>query len=169
MLAELHTDPAALARTRERNIFSDRDWALLRIDPPMSTPALDRFTHDPVPGESAWLIGFPDHYLPEGWRNELRWPLAEGWTPPTPLVFVGTISRVREGMLDLRLEGRLTSFGGASGSGVFVRRDGKLAAVGVASQALIGSPIVSVTRLPRMEQLLPLARSPRPDAPDGVR
>ncbi|MEM9167324.1 MAG: serine protease [Planctomycetota bacterium] len=141
-------DSAELARERQRNIFSSHDWALLRIEPPILSPAVDRLTYDPVSGEPAWLIGFPHHHIPPSELRGLSWPLAEGWTPPSPLVFAGTIGRIRDGWMNLNLEGTLASFGGASGSGVFVLRDGALALVGVASQVMPGTPIVVVARLP---------------------
>ncbi len=137
---------------------ADVDWALLRVEQAggagggrgggwASAPAWG----EPAEGEAAYVVGFPLHYLPAGWKDGLKWAddLAGSWSPPAPVVIEGRVERVDDGWFRVRTRGALGERArGASGGGVFVWRGGGLVLVGVANKSRMRGSFFSAAVVP---------------------
>ncbi len=136
----------------------EEDWALLEVErsgdgsggDDRAWSVMSRWG-EAVEGEAAYVVGFPLHYLPEGWKDGLAWAddLRGRWSAPTPIVLEGRVERVGEGWLMVRTQGGLGGRArGASGGGVFVRRGGRAVLVGIANKSRLRGSLLSGAVVP---------------------
>lgn len=128
------------------------DWAIITPDRRTRWASPVERIATPVPGEGCFMIGFPKALMDEGYfdvsggvtdASDLPWLGAPG------VVIEGVIGRVEADRITVETEGVLGSRGrGLSGGGVFVRRGGEPALVGIAVQASRMSAVVTVCPLP---------------------